>query len=325
MTSLWAITPYSRWWPSILYPTVKGSELVWLSQYLQFGLLQYLTLEQKPFNQLPVVSMLPSSLTGILVRRAHHHRLTVWTSDIERISARSALGSVTFITPGARRTLFGIGELLGILANVHSSRPPPPPLHSSRYTVICKYWVIGKSVLKPGETLRSLADSKRLLEETRAEMLEQRERSQSESELFFTKPCFETLSVLKRWTLGNLSTTSCNCVKKKNSKGLTRSDQYYYFNRHLDPFLNIQKFLPSIPFRHYPGFIIEKVKSKWLRPVWVRYQYVKLSLRHQTTYISDQPIYPSTLIIHSALRISRRISQSSLVEQAWGKRHYSDR
>ncbi|KAA1071794.1 hypothetical protein PGT21_019602 [Puccinia graminis f. sp. tritici] len=43
------------------------------------------------------------------------------------------------------RTFFGIGEILGILAN-------------------------------PGETVRSLAESKRLLEETRAEMLEQKER-----------------------------------------------------------------------------------------------------------------------------------------------------
>lgn len=49
--------------------------------------------------------------------------------------------------PASYRTFFGIGEVIGILAN-------------------------------PGETLRSLADSKRLLEETRAEMLEQQERAQ---------------------------------------------------------------------------------------------------------------------------------------------------
>ncbi|EGG09978.1 uncharacterized protein MELLADRAFT_71109 [Melampsora larici-populina 98AG31] len=49
--------------------------------------------------------------------------------------------------PASCRTFFGIGEVIGILAN-------------------------------PGETLRSLADSKRLLEETRAEMLEQQERAQ---------------------------------------------------------------------------------------------------------------------------------------------------
>lgn len=50
---------------------------------------------------------------------------------------------------GARRTLFGIGEILGVITN-------------------------------PGEVLRSLAESKKLLEEARQEMQENNEKKQSE-------------------------------------------------------------------------------------------------------------------------------------------------
>ncbi|KAG0144902.1 hypothetical protein CROQUDRAFT_46573 [Cronartium quercuum f. sp. fusiforme G11] len=64
-----------------------------------------------------------------------------------RSPCRQHVFSKATFQPAPRRTFFGIGEVLGILAN-------------------------------PGETLRSLADSKRLLEETRAEMLEQHERAQ---------------------------------------------------------------------------------------------------------------------------------------------------
>jgi len=64
-----------------------------------------------------------------------------------RIARCLPKGSATGPHPLAiqHRTFFGIGEVIGILAN-------------------------------PGETVRSLAESKRLLEETRAEMLEQKER-----------------------------------------------------------------------------------------------------------------------------------------------------
>jgi len=67
-----------------------------------------------------------------------------------RIARCLPKGSATGPHPLAiqHRTFFGIGEVIGILAN-------------------------------PGETVRSLAESKRLLEETRAEMLEQKERDSS--------------------------------------------------------------------------------------------------------------------------------------------------
>jgi hypothetical protein len=72
--------------------------------------------------------------------------------------APSSLGSATTnrqseLRPlpryGARRTLFGIGEILGVITN-------------------------------PGEVLRSLSESKRLLEEARLEMQENKEKQQSE-------------------------------------------------------------------------------------------------------------------------------------------------
>ncbi|OAV93664.1 hypothetical protein PTTG_27245 [Puccinia triticina 1-1 BBBD Race 1] len=64
---------------------------------------------------------------------------------ITRASRKRAAGRTLWPTAIQSRSFFGIGEIIGILAN-------------------------------PGETVRSLAESKRLLEETRAEMLEQKER-----------------------------------------------------------------------------------------------------------------------------------------------------
>ncbi|KAH9813930.1 hypothetical protein DFH28DRAFT_328430 [Melampsora americana] len=87
---------------------------------------------------------MPPSLFGNRISIASLYRSTRFEPNLKHIGPLIMKGTHP---PASRRTFFGIGEVIGILAN-------------------------------PGETLRSLADSKRLLEETRAEMLEQQERAQ---------------------------------------------------------------------------------------------------------------------------------------------------
>ncbi|POV99880.1 hypothetical protein PSHT_13336 [Puccinia striiformis] len=78
---------------------------------------------------------------------------------IAKAPRRRPTGSIVACPSAAvqYRSFFGIGELLGILAN-------------------------------PGETIRSLAESKRLLEETRAEMLEHKERNSIPPKHTFAPP-----------------------------------------------------------------------------------------------------------------------------------------
>jgi len=82
----------------------------------------------------------------------------------------------SYITPDVRkRNFFGMGEILGVIANVCCSSTPS-------YEHFAKYFI-----QQPSETVRSLTESKKLLEEARTEMKESRERSQLRTKHTFSR------------------------------------------------------------------------------------------------------------------------------------------
>lgn len=81
----------------------------------------------------------------------------------------------------SKRNFFGIGEIIGVLANVRLSVCMP---YNGIPDVLLTH-------LQPSETLRSLTESKRMLEETKKELAEARERAQlSPTHTFSSLPGF---------------------------------------------------------------------------------------------------------------------------------------
>ncbi len=87
-----------------------------------------------------------------------------------------------------RRSFFGIGEILQVVANVRTSRRCPsiarsyltrPPLvNPNRCSMYANTMSFSSHTYQPASTLRSLVESRQLLEEARREIAESRERAQ---------------------------------------------------------------------------------------------------------------------------------------------------
>jgi hypothetical protein len=127
----------------------------------------------------------PVNVVSLPIHRGLHTRTA--QSSYQRLSPSGASRHSVASSHRQRRSFFGIGEILQVVANVRTSRrfpsitcsqltrPLRKPHHRSMYANTMSF---SSHTYQPASTLRSLVESRQLLEEARREIAESRERAQ---------------------------------------------------------------------------------------------------------------------------------------------------